>query len=74
MESKTILAAFLKEKRKLRKLTQYQLAQKAGIGLRLVREIEQGKTSMRVDKVNQVLKLFGHELSPVQINRTNLTP
>lgn len=69
MEPKTALAVFLKEKRKLRKLTQPELAKKAGVGLRLVREIEQGKTSMRVDKVNQILKLFWHQLGPVQINR-----
>jgi len=37
---------------------------KSGLGLRLVREIEQGKTSMRMDKVNQLLALFGMELTP----------
>ena len=73
MESKTILAVFLKEKRKTRNLTQPELAQKAGVGLRLVREMEQGKTTMRLDKVNQVLKLFGHEFSPVPIVRNKHT-
>jgi y4mF family transcriptional regulator len=72
MESKTLLSVFLKEKRKKRKLTQPELAEKAGVGLRFVREVEQGKTSMRVDKVNQVLKLFGHELGPVPVNREKL--
>ena len=69
MESEKTLAAFLKEKRKKLNLTQPQLAQKAGVGLRFIREVEQGKTSMRVDKVNEVLKLFGYELGPVAINR-----
>lgn len=66
------LPEFLKEKRKQAKLTQPELAQKAGVGLRFIRELEQGKTSLRLDKVNQVLKLFGHELGPVPINRQTL--
>jgi len=57
------LSDFLKQKRKENNLTQEDLAAKAGVGLRLVREIEQGKASMRMDKVNQILDLFGAELS-----------
>ena len=56
-------SAFLKQQRKKSKLTQEELAAKAGIGLRLIREIEQGKATMRMDKVNQVLALFGAELT-----------
>lgn len=56
------LSEFLKQKRKENNLTQEDLAIKAGVGLRLVREIEQGKASMRMDKVNQILALFGAEL------------
>jgi len=59
---------FLKEKRSLTKLTQAQLAEKAGVGLRFIRELEQGKETLRMDKVNQVLNLFGYELNPVQRN------
>ena len=66
------LPDFLKEKRKQAKLTQPELAEKAGVGLRFIRELEQGKTSLRMDKVTQVLKLFGHELGPVPINRQTL--
>jgi y4mF family transcriptional regulator len=55
-------SVFLKQQRKQNGLTQEELAAKAGVGLRLVREIEQGKTTMRMDKVNQVLALFGAEL------------
>ena len=53
---------FLKQQRRQSKLTQAEMAAKAGVGLRLVREIEQGKTTMRMDKINQVLALFGAEL------------
>jgi y4mF family transcriptional regulator len=63
------LSQFLKEKRKQANLTQPDLAIKAGVGLRFIRDIEQGKTSLRMDKVNQVLKLFGHQLGPLPINR-----
>lgn len=59
------LAAFVKEKRKLVKLTQPELAEKAGVGLRFLRELEQGKQSLRLDKVNQVLQLFGYEAGAV---------
>ena len=61
-----------KEKRKLSNLTQPQLAEKAGVGLRFLRELEQDKDTLRIDKVNQVLKLFGYELGPVLFNRDNL--
>ena len=60
---KMTLSEFLKHQRKQNNLTQEQLAGKAGVGLRLIREIEQGKTTMRMDKVNQILALFGAELS-----------
>ena len=60
------LAKFVKTHRKLVKLTQPELALKAGVGLRFLRELEQGKATLRMDKVNQVLQLFGHELGPVR--------
>lgn len=60
------LSDFLKAKRKQVNLTQPELALKAGVGLRFVRDMEQGKASLRMDKVNQVLQLFGHELAPVR--------
>lgn len=62
------LGAFVKEKRNLVKLTQPELAAKAGVGLRFIRELEQGKETLRLDKVNQVLQLFGYEAGPVKIN------
>lgn len=63
------LKIFVKNKRNAAKLTQPELAEKAGVGLRFVRELEQGKESLRVDKVNQVLKLFGYEVGAIPINR-----
>jgi len=47
-------------------VTQHELAAKAGIGPRFIREVEQGKSTLRLDKVNQVLQLFGHQLGPVR--------
>ena len=61
---------FIKAKRKQLNLTQSELAEKAGVGLRFVRELEQGKTTLRMDKVNQVLRLFGSELGTVKSNRS----
>jgi y4mF family transcriptional regulator len=60
------LSGFIKEKRKQLKLTQPELAERAGVGLRFVRELEQGKQSLRLDKVNQVLALFGSEMGVVK--------
>lgn len=59
------LTSFVKKQRKSVKLTQPELAEKAGVGLRFIRELEQGKQSLRLDKVNQVLQLFGYEVGPV---------
>jgi y4mF family transcriptional regulator len=60
------LSSFVKQKRNSSALTQPELAEKAGVGLRFVRELEQGKETLRLDKVNQVLKLFGYEMGPVK--------
>ncbi len=69
---KTELQNFIKIKRSQLNLTQPELAEKAGVGLRFVRELEQGKKTLRLDKVNQVLKLFGFELGPVKLNKNIL--
>lgn len=68
----TSLAAFVKQRRKLLQLSQPDLAAKAGVGLRFVRELEQGKATLRLDKVNLVLRLFGHQLAPAPLDRTLL--
>ncbi|WP_143961368.1 helix-turn-helix transcriptional regulator [Litoribacter populi] len=59
------LGKFVKEKRTAVKLTQPELAQKAGVGLRFLRDLEQGKETLKMEKVNQVLGMFGYELGPV---------
>ena len=56
------VAEFVRRKRKQAKLTQVELAEKAGVGLRFVRELEGGKKTLRCDSVNQVLALFGSRL------------
>jgi y4mF family transcriptional regulator len=63
------LGEYVKAKRNAVKLTQAELAEKAGVGLRFIRELERGKESMRLDKVNQVLRLFGSHAGPVPLNQ-----
>lgn len=65
----TILGIFVKENRRQAGLTQTQLALKAGVGLRFVRDLEQGKQSLRTDTLNKVLALFGKRLGPVDLAR-----
>ncbi len=65
------LSEFVKQKRASAKLTQPELAEKAGVGLRFLRDLEQGKPTLRMDKVNQVIRLFGFELGP-QKNAENI--
>lgn len=67
------LSDFVKEKRNAARLTQPELAEKAGVGLRFVRDLEQGKETMRLDKVNKVLQLFGHQVGAIPIDRNHLT-
>ena len=64
-----ILSEFVKDKRNAAKLTQPELAEKAGVGLRFVRDLEQGKETVRLDKVNQILQLFGYVVGAVPANR-----
>lgn len=71
-ENLTNLSNHIKQKRKQNKLTQPELAMKAGVGLRFIRDLEQGKTTLRMDKVNDVLRLFGEELGPVNLDRQKL--
>ena len=56
------IADFVKERRKEVGLTQEEFAERAGVALTVIRKIEQGKTNLNMDKVNLVLKMFGHEL------------
>ena len=58
------IAEFVKTQRKAAGLTQEQVAMRSGLGLRFVRELEQGKTTVRMDKVNVALAMFGMEAVP----------
>ena len=69
MPAKTKLAQTVREMRKQYGLTQVQAAEYAGVGLRFVRELETGKKTLRMDKVNSLLYLFGLELGPVPVER-----
>jgi y4mF family transcriptional regulator len=59
------LAEFVKERRKEVKLTQEEFAERTGVALTVIRKIEQGHTNLNMEKVNLVLRMFGHELAPV---------
>ena len=63
------LSEFVKERRKSANLTQVEFADIAGVALTVVRKIEQGKTNLNLDKVNQVLSMFGHTLMPIREER-----
>ena len=66
---KNVLSSTLKALRKEHGLTQSDLAMKSGVGLNFVRELEQGKATLRMDKVAQVFDLFDYELIPAKRNR-----
>ena len=65
------LSLQVKKMRKAAGLTQAEMAKRTGVGLRFVRDVEQGKPSVRVDKVNQVLALFGHHIEAVKDHETS---
>ncbi|MBE9463889.1 helix-turn-helix domain-containing protein [Dyadobacter subterraneus] len=66
------LAEFVKQKRKQAQLTREDLASRAGVALTVIRKIEQDKGNLNLEKVNQVLRMFGHELAPVNSKDLNL--
>lgn len=66
------LELFVKLKRKELKLSQPELAMRAHVGLRFIRDLEQGKKTLRMDKVNLVLNYFGFELGAIERDSINL--
>lgn len=72
MNKKNKISIFIKEKRKEAKLTQKEFALRSGLGLRFVRELEQGKETLRMDKVNQALSMFGMEAVPGKMPREEI--
>lgn len=67
---KLSLSEYVKSMRKEYNLTQIELSEKSGVGLRFVRELEQGKQTLRLDKVNQILNLFGSEVGVVSMKKS----
>ena len=61
------LIEFVKKRREQLGMTQQDLSVRAGVGIRFIRELEQGKESLRLDKINQVLALFGYKMGPIPI-------
>ncbi len=64
-----VIGKYVKENRKKLGLTQEEFAMRSGLGLRFVRELEQGKKTVRLDKVNQALAMFGMEAIPGRIEK-----
>ena len=64
-----MIGEFVKRKRKEVGLTQAEFALRSGLGLRFVRELEQGKETVRLDKVNQALAMFGMTAVPGKADR-----
>lgn len=67
----TTPSKYVKAMRRQYNLTQMELSEKSGVGLRFVRELEQGKQTLRLDKVNQILNLFGAEVGAVPMNKSD---
>ena len=67
----TSLSEYVKQMRKENNLTQKELSEKSGVGLRFIRELEQRKQTLRLDKVNQVLNLFGTEVGVVPMTKSD---
>lgn len=65
------VAEFVKRRRKQTAMSQQEFAERAGVALTVLRKIEQGKSGLQLEKVNQVLKMFGHELAPVSSRKLN---
>ena len=66
------IAKYVKTERMKAGLTQEEFALRSGLGLRFVRDLEQGKETVRLDKVNQALRMFGMETVPGEIDREDL--
>ena len=64
IDSMNRIGEYIKQERKKAGLTQEEFAMRSGLGLRFVRELEQGKETVRLDKVNQALAMFGKEAVP----------
>lgn len=62
------IAVFVRRERRAAGLTQEQLAERCGVGLRFLKELELGKSTLRLDRVREVLRFFGHGLGPIPLS------
>jgi y4mF family transcriptional regulator len=69
MDGTNPLGRFVKEQRRAAGLTQEEFALRSGLGLRFIRDLEQGKETVRLDNVNQALAMFGYHAVPGRIPR-----
>lgn len=63
------IGAFVRARRRANRMTQTELAELAGVGTRLVSELERGKATLRIDAVGRVLAVFGKRLGLVEVER-----
>lgn len=63
------IGVWVKEQRRDAGLTQAEFALRSGLGLRFVRDLEQGKKTVRLDKVDQALRMFGMTVYPVPLEK-----
>ena len=67
------LAAFVRQRRRKNGLTQRQLSELAGVGIRVISELERGKATLRLDVVSAILRVFGMRLGVVELRRARET-
>lgn len=65
------IANFVRSQRKSLGYTQIEFSKRVGVGVRFLKELELGKRSLRLDKVEQVLNYFGYSLRPVREEETD---
>jgi y4mF family transcriptional regulator len=68
-DRESTLGALVRSRRRANGLTQRELGELAGVGTRLVSELERDKPTLRMDAVNRVLGVFGKQLGAVEARR-----
>jgi y4mF family transcriptional regulator len=68
------IGTLVRERRKANRMTQAELAALAGVGVRFVSDLENGKTTLRIETVNAVLQVFGRRLGTVPAEKTDRHP
>jgi len=68
------VGTYVRRRRKANRMTQQELAELAGVGLRFLKELERGKPTVQMASVNAVLRLFGKQLGVVDHPRDAQAP